>query len=99
MKVLNFCAEDFGVGMGQVALTFNINLSSPQVNAEGVKKSLEKINGFANAEIRPLAFGMKQITVIFTFNDRAGADTDALEKEISKIKGVASVDVGDVSLI
>ena len=85
--------------MGRVALTFNINLESPQIDANKIKASLEKIHGYANSEIRPLAFGMKQIVVLFTFNDREGANTDVVEKEIAKIKGVGTVEVGDVSLI
>ena len=85
--------------MGKVALSFNINLSSPEVDAEQVKSELEKMDGFASIEIKPLAFGMKQIVVLFTFDDKVGADTDVLEKQIAKIDGVASVEAGDVTLV
>ena len=85
--------------MGKVALTFNINLSSPDVDADKVKAELEKMDGFTNAEIKLLAFGMKQIIVMFQFDDKKGADTDVIEKAISEVQGVASVETGDVTLI
>ena len=85
--------------MGKAALTFNVNLESPETDAEQVKASLEKMEGFESAEIKPLAFGMKQITVIFLFDDKTGADTDVIEKKISEIKNVASVESTGVTLI
>ncbi len=85
--------------MGKAALTFNVNLESPETDVETVKAELEKMEGYESAEIKPLAFGMKQITVIFLFDDKQGADTDVIEKKISEINGVANIETGDVTLI
>tara|TARA_Y100000034_G_scaffold111596_1_gene144816 strand:- start:329 stop:586 length:258 start_codon:yes stop_codon:yes gene_type:complete len=85
--------------MGKVAITFNINLDSPEVDAETVKSTIEKMDGFESAEIKPLAFGMKQIAVLFTFDDKVGADTDTLQKKLEQIDGIANAETGDVTLL
>ncbi|MFH1421088.1 MAG: elongation factor 1-beta [Candidatus Aenigmatarchaeota archaeon] len=85
--------------MGNVALTMTINPESPETDLGKIKSELEKLDGFKSVQERPIAFGMKQLIVMFVFNDRAGADTDKIENVIAKINGVASVETGDITLI
>lgn len=85
--------------MGQVALTMKVMLESPDVDIDDVK---EKIRGALDTkEIReiPLAFGLKMLEVLLVFDDRQGANTDAIEEKLRSIEGVSSVEAGDVTLI
>ena len=43
----------------------------------------------------PVAFGVNSVNITFTVDEAKGT-TDALEEQISKIKGVMSVNVTDV---
>jgi len=59
----------------------------------------EKIKGFdgniAKTEIEPVAFGLKSLNIIFSMPEEKG-DTEPLEKQISELPGVKSVQVTDV---
>jgi len=85
--------------MGQVALTLKVGLEGPDVDVEEIKR---KISGAVDSQdIRevPIAFGLKMLEVLLVFDDKKGANTDDLEKKISEIEGVSSVEAGDVTLI
>lgn len=63
----------------------------------GAKK---KIIDFCNSkefrtEIQPIAFGLKALNILFVMDESKGS-TEALERKISQIDGVESVEVTDV---
>ncbi|MBI4170139.1 MAG: elongation factor 1-beta [Candidatus Aenigmarchaeota archaeon] len=85
--------------MGQVALTLNVMLESPDVDVDVVKKEIEKQLQPEQIVEKPIAFGLKMLEVLLVFDDREGANTDAIEEKLRSIEGVASVEAGDVTLI
>lgn len=59
-------------------------------------KEISKYGGsVGKTEQVPIAFGLKSLNLIFVSDESKGS-TDKLEKEISMIDGVASVEVTDV---
>jgi len=88
--------------MGQVAITLKVMPDSPETNLEKIKKSVEKlVSGEMEVKSmteKPVAFGLKQIEVLITMPDKSGG-TDEIEEKIRNIKGVASVEPGEITLI
>ena len=86
--------------MAQVIITMKIMPKSPEENLtkieEGVKEHIIKFGGdIGKVEIVPVAFGLKSINVFFVMDENLGS-TETLEEDISKVKGVNSVEVTDV---
>ena len=86
--------------MADVIVTFRVMLESPEVDADDVKEEVvEAVENYGGkvgkTEIEPIAYGINSIKVIFAINESRGS-TEPLEKEISDIEGVNSVDVVDV---
>ncbi len=87
--------------MARVVITLKIMPEDPSTDLVMVENSVKKeIIGFAgNTEIRaahePIAFGIVALKITFV-SDEAKGDTEQLEKKISAIEGVNSVDVIDV---
>lgn len=83
--------------MASVIITLKIMPSSPEENLSKIekesKKLIEKFGGKPHkTEIEPIAFGLKALKIIFILDESKGS-TEALEKKISSIKGVNSVEV------
>ena len=74
---------------------------SPEEDLDRIEKEAkQKIKAHAGkgdtkTTITPIAFGLKSIDIIFIMDENKGA-TDTLEKQISEISGVNSVEVTDV---
>ena len=82
--------------MGMVAITFNIMPSSPEEDINHIKKELQKI-GAKEIKEKPIGFGLKSLEVLFMEDDKKGLGN--IEEKINKIKGVGSVEAGDVTLV
>jgi elongation factor 1-beta len=87
--------------MADVVVTLKIMPDSPEENLDKIKEeALKKIKVFSGndnhkIEIEPVAFGLNALKILFVMAEAKGS-TDALEEQISKIKGVNSVEVTDV---
>ena len=87
--------------MADVIITLKIMPENPEVNLEELEVKInEEIKSFCGetqtkTEIEPVAFGLKALKIIFVMDESKGA-TDELEKKISKLQSVNSVDVVDV---
>lgn len=74
---------------------------NPNVDLNSIESQAKKeIIDFSNAkefkaQIEPIAFGLKALNIIFVMDENIGT-TDRLEKKISEIGGVESVEVTDV---
>lgn len=63
---------------------------------EGAKEKISEFGGeVGKKEVEPVAFGLKALKLIFVMDEGIGS-TESLEEQISKIKGVKSVEVTDV---
>jgi translation elongation factor aEF-1 beta len=85
--------------MGRVALAMNVMLESPETDIEEVKAKIQQAVSPQTMNVRPVAFGLKMIEVLLVFDDKAGANTDAIEEKLRSIPGVSSVEAGGVTLI
>ena len=87
--------------MADVVITLKIMPDSPDVDLKKLEtEALAKIKVFSGnsntkTEIEPVAFGLKALKILFVMSESKGS-TDALEEEISRIKGANSVEVTDV---
>ena len=87
--------------MANSIVTLKIMPESPSIDLgkieSEVKKAIVKYDGEGETRtsIEPIAFGLKALKIIFVVDEKKGG-TDNLEKNISKIKGVNSVEVVDV---
>ena len=71
----------------------SINLS----DLEGrIKKKIGEFGGsFGKSEIKPVAFGLNSLEIIFIMDESIGS-TEKLEDNIKSIEGIQSVEVIDV---
>ncbi|MBN1156917.1 elongation factor 1-beta [Candidatus Woesearchaeota archaeon] len=86
--------------MAQVIVTFKIMPESPEIDLDAIQKvATEKISAFGGevgkTEIEPIAFGLKALKLIFIMDEKKGS-TDSLEKDITAIEGVNSVELTDI---
>lgn len=86
--------------MARVIVTVKLMPKSPEVDMEKVKEAAEKpIAEFGGElgkfEIRPIAFGLKALILIFIMDESIGS-TETLEKQLGELEGVNSVEVTDV---
>ncbi|MBI2578669.1 MAG: elongation factor 1-beta [Candidatus Aenigmarchaeota archaeon] len=90
--------------MGNVAVTLKIMPESPEVDMAGLRKKIEQLfEEFHEAKLQqisemPIGFGLAALQVLLVLPDTAGG-SDAIEKAISAIEGVASVESEGVTLI
>ena len=74
---------------------------SPETDLSKIEtEALKHIREFAGERetkisIEPVAFGLKSLNIIFVMDETLGS-TEALENDISSVKGVQSVEVTDV---
>jgi elongation factor 1-beta len=87
--------------MAKAIVTLKIMPESPDIDLNKISPQIEdKINAFAGEgdrkkEIEPIAFGLNALKIIFVMDEAKGSP-ESLEKEISEIEGVQSVEVIDV---
>ncbi|MBI5392647.1 elongation factor 1-beta [Candidatus Woesearchaeota archaeon] len=86
--------------MADVIVTFKVMPESPEEDLKHIeqeaKKLIEKHDAIlGKVEIKPIAFGLNSLNLIMVMDENKGS-TEELEKKISAIKGVISVDVIDV---
>ncbi|MEM4268012.1 MAG: elongation factor 1-beta [Candidatus Woesearchaeota archaeon] len=90
--------------MAKVVVTLRIMPDSPDTDLKRIEKeALAEIISFCGdvetkVEIQPIAFGLKAVIVKFVMDESLGG-TDAIEKSVSLIEGVESVEVSDVRRI
>lgn len=87
--------------MAKVVVTLKIMPESPETDLNEIESSavgmIDKYAGDTEKKIEtePIAFGLKALKILFVMDESKGS-TDTLEKEISEINGVNSVEVTDV---
>lgn len=86
--------------MAEVIITLKIMPESPDTDLKSVEeKAKELISEFGGevgkVEIEPIAFGLNALKLIFVMDESKG-DTESLEKDVSGLEGVVSVNVVDV---
>jgi len=86
--------------MAQVIITLKIMPESPDSDLSKIQKEAERLIKDFKAEVgkveeQPVAFGLRAL-LIYIISDEKNGDTEPLEKRISEIAGVNSVDVIDV---
>lgn len=87
--------------MADVVVTFrimpqNTNTDFSKVETEAKKKIVDFCNSKEfRTSIEPIAFGLKSLNIIFVMDESKGS-TEELERKISQIYGVESVEVIDV---
>ncbi|MBI2656661.1 elongation factor 1-beta [Candidatus Woesearchaeota archaeon] len=87
--------------MANVVVTLRIMPQSTEVNLSEIEAEAKKeIIKFCNsqefkAQIEPIAFGLKALNLMFVMDESKGS-TEQLEKKITDIDGVESVEVTDV---
>lgn len=85
--------------MGRVAIAIKINTEGPEIDLEKLKKSIKKKVPVEDMEEINIGFGLKALRLMIVRPDAQGQGTDDLENTLSKISGVASVEVENVTLI
>ena len=84
--------------MGMVGLTLHVMPESPEVNMHELKKHISEVKHVRQVSEKPIGFGLVALKVLIVLQDSTGG-TDMIEKSISEISGVASVDTEDVTLL
>lgn len=87
--------------MANVVVTLRVMPQSTETDLDRLEsKATQAIIDFCGSKefrtsIQPIAFGLKALSIIFVMDESIGT-TEALEKRISEIEGVESVEVTDV---
>ena len=87
--------------MASVVVSLRIMPQSPSVNISQIEtKARKEIVDFCSSKefksnIEPIAFGLKALNILFVMEEDKGS-TEEMEKKISRIEGVESVEVTDV---
>ena len=87
--------------MASVVITLKIMPQNTGIDLSKIEaEAKNEIINFCNSEefkisIEPIAFGLKALNIIFVMDESKGS-TEELEKKITQIDGVESVEVTDV---
>ena len=87
--------------MAQVIITFRVMPESPDTDIAAVEKKVKATiakftgNSEFRTDVQPFAFGLKALTITFIMDESKGS-TEDLEKQVSDLEGVNSVEVTDV---
>ncbi len=86
--------------MATVIVTMKIMPSSPDEDLELIKSVAAKLitefgGTVGKVDVEPVAFGLKALVFMFAMSESLG-DTEDVEKKISALDGVNSVQVTDV---
>ena len=85
-----------GSVMGKVAVSLKIMPESPDTDLEKVKSEIAKMAQLSDAQIEPVAFGLKALKILIIVPD---SNFDGLEDKIKTISGVSEVEVESSTLI
>ena len=83
--------------VGQVALTMKVMPDGPEVDINGLKKRIESVGDVRQIIEKPIGFGLVLLEVLLVFDDKVGGGD--FEAKIRELKGVGSVEAGDITLI
>ena len=87
------------IKMAKIVVTFKIMPKNVKIDFSSLEKGIEAVikkhSDQFKSEKEPIAFGLTALKFTFVWDEAKGG-TDQLEKEVKKVKGVASVDVIDV---
>ncbi len=83
--------------MGLVAVTFKIMPENPDEDLNRIKNEVNAAGNVKQIREVPIAFGIKLLEVLLVFEDKEGIGS--IEQKLRSIKGVASVESGDVTLL
>ena len=89
------------IKMAQVVVTLRVMPNDISIDLSALEaKAKKEIVDFCNSQefktqIQPIAFGLKALDILFVMDESKG-NTEELEKKISQIDGVESVEVTDV---
>lgn len=86
--------------MATVIVTMKIMPSSPEEDLDSIKSSATRLiaefgGTVGKVDVEPVAFGLKALVFMFAMDESKG-DTEDVEKKISTLDGVNSVQVTDV---
>lgn len=87
--------------MANVIITLRIMPDSPDADLKRLEsESRRLINEFSGetemrVNVEPVAFGLKSVNITFVTDEKRGS-TDELERQISELDGISSVEVTDV---
>ena len=87
--------------MAKVIVTLKIMPGSPDSDLDAIEKQAKRFiaefagEGETRTQITPIAFGLKEIRILFVMDEKIGT-TDPLEQKISDMDDVNSVEVVDV---
>jgi len=90
--------------MANAIVTFKIMPESPEVDCEAIVEKAKAIatetgaKGNVAHEIKPLAFGLKEITVIGMYEMTEDFASDPIADKIAEIEGVNSAEVANIDL-
>jgi len=87
--------------MATIVVTIKIMPESPEINLTKIEEQAKVAiaefagEGEIKAEQQPVAFGLKQLNLMFVMDEAKGA-TDPLEEKLRAIEGVNSAETIDV---
>ncbi|ODS42515.1 MAG: hypothetical protein MSIBF_04150 [Candidatus Altiarchaeales archaeon IMC4] len=85
-----------------VAVTVRIMPEGVDTDLDKIRKGVEKIvKGFGrvnSSEIKPIAFGLNSLEVVFLLDDKKGG-MDKIDEMVRKIPGVSETDVLGITRI
>jgi translation elongation factor aEF-1 beta len=86
--------------MATVVITLTIMPESPSTNLKKLETEATKLitefgGKVGKVEIKPIAFGLSSLNLIFIMDEAKGS-TESLEKDIAGLKGISSAEVTDV---
>ena len=90
--------------MANAIVTFRIMPTSPEVDCEVIVEKAKAIaketgaKGSVAHEIKPLAFGLKEITVIGMYEMTDDFASDSIADKIGGIEGVSNAEVANIDL-
>jgi len=88
--------------MGRVAASYNLMPEGPEVPVDEVRERIASIVPenvtVSDAQIKPLAFGLKIIQVTFIMDDAEGI-VDRLEETLQGLEGIQNVETISITLI
>ena len=88
--------------MGKVAVTYNLLPEETSFDMEGLKERMPGLIPAGvqpfKAEVRPFAFGLKVLEIVFVMDD-ANNVMEELEEKLRSIEGIQTVENTGITLI
>jgi len=86
--------------LGKVAVTFKVMPEGVDVDLESILEKAKDLLGerFHTSSEDPIAFGLKALKIVALFDDAEGMPED-VEKSLSSIDGVQSVEILELTLV